>query len=410
MPEGSTGGSRPETTPGSATAIPKNNKRRNLMELYPFPLPITPIYLPSITNNPLSWLVAGYAYWTAFPKLALFSDESRANQPSLTPVNCEYEYISSAIIFKVTSPSGMITLWRSGFFGKGSLSRSDPSWSTRTARRVMGVGTVLTSEEITNLRRQERMGFKNARDRVQQMELELRRLMSQETTPEKIIKERTAVLEAEKTKLAELRADLQKKPVKLATTPIDEEIREEDLQLVHPVTGELTQLEYLQLMPCEAVFLTLIGCLKVPALPTSWSVLQMVVSGSANCEELIRCIVYHHYRSLGWCVRSGIKFGTDFLLYKGGPPFTHAEHGIIIMQNQKGCRNTRWVDISGTARVVGGVKKNMIIAFVDVPEQDAYAKVVDGKEHDEVKLGVLYGLYKVTEVGYRRWVPSRNRE
>jgi tRNA-splicing endonuclease subunit Sen2 len=40
---------------------------------------------------------------------------------------------------------------------------------------------------------------------------------------------------------------------------------------------------------------------------------------------LINYIVYHHYRSLGWVVRGGIKFCVDYMLYKRGPVFNHAE-------------------------------------------------------------------------------------
>jgi tRNA-splicing endonuclease subunit Sen2 len=40
---------------------------------------------------------------------------------------------------------------------------------------------------------------------------------------------------------------------------------------------------------------------------------------------LIRYVVYHHFRSLGWVVREGIKFCVDYLLYKRGPVFHHAE-------------------------------------------------------------------------------------
>ena len=40
---------------------------------------------------------------------------------------------------------------------------------------------------------------------------------------------------------------------------------------------------------------------------------------------LINYVVYHHYRSLGWVVKGGIKFCVDYLLYKKGPVFTHAE-------------------------------------------------------------------------------------
>jgi len=40
---------------------------------------------------------------------------------------------------------------------------------------------------------------------------------------------------------------------------------------------------------------------------------------------LINYIVYHHYRSLGWVIKGGIKFCVDYLLYKRGPVFAHAE-------------------------------------------------------------------------------------
>jgi tRNA-splicing endonuclease subunit Sen2 len=36
-------------------------------------------------------------------------------------------------------------------------------------------------------------------------------------------------------------------------------------------------------------------------------------------------VAYHHYRSLGWVVKTGIKFCVDWLLYKRGLVFSHAE-------------------------------------------------------------------------------------
>ena len=41
---------------------------------------------------------------------------------------------------------------------------------------------------------------------------------------------------------------------------------------------------------------------------------------------LINYVVCHHYRSLGWVVKGGIKFCVDYLLYKRGPVFAHAEY------------------------------------------------------------------------------------
>lgn len=47
---------------------------------------------------------------------------------------------------------------------------------------------------------------------------------------------------------------------------------------------------------------------------------------------LIHYVAYHHYRSLGWVVKGGIKFCVDYLLYKRGPVFSHAEcvHSFIL--------------------------------------------------------------------------------
>ena len=40
---------------------------------------------------------------------------------------------------------------------------------------------------------------------------------------------------------------------------------------------------------------------------------------------LVHYAAYHYYRALGWVVKGGIKFCVDYLLYKRGPVFQHAE-------------------------------------------------------------------------------------
>ena len=48
---------------------------------------------------------------------------------------------------------------------------------------------------------------------------------------------------------------------------------------------------------------------------------------------LINYIVFHHYRSLGWVIKSGLKFCVDYLLYKRGPVFSHAEYALFLSNN-----------------------------------------------------------------------------
>lgn len=64
-----------------------------------------------------------------------------------------YDVFSQAVWVKDARSVEM--LWAQGFFGKGSLSRSEPTWWTR-AQNKMGAGLALTSEEVTALRRAER--------------------------------------------------------------------------------------------------------------------------------------------------------------------------------------------------------------------------------------------------------------
>jgi tRNA-splicing endonuclease subunit Sen2 len=40
---------------------------------------------------------------------------------------------------------------------------------------------------------------------------------------------------------------------------------------------------------------------------------------------LVNYVFFHHYRCLGWVVKNGLKFCVDYLLYKRGPVFHHAE-------------------------------------------------------------------------------------
>lgn len=52
------------------------------------------------------------------------------------------------------------------------------------------------------------------------------------------------------------------------------------------------------------------------------------------CKEdknfIQKYVVYHYFRSKGWVVKPGLKYGGDFSLYKQGPPFYHASYVVII--------------------------------------------------------------------------------
>lgn len=40
---------------------------------------------------------------------------------------------------------------------------------------------------------------------------------------------------------------------------------------------------------------------------------------------VMRYVVYHYFRSRGWVVKDGLKYGTDFMLYRKGMVFGHSQ-------------------------------------------------------------------------------------
>ena len=134
---------------------------------------------------------------------------------------------------------------------------------------------------------------------------------------------------------------------------------------------------------------------------------------------MLNYVAYHHYRSLGWVPRSGIKFSVDLMLYVRGPVFTHAEYGVIILpsysdpywqstpelrQYAETKEKRTWHWISCINRVITQVKKTLILTYVDVP------RPVEGGKEEEMAVNEVLARYKVREVVLKRWVANRSRD
>ena len=104
--------------------------------------------------------------------LGLFTPTTRLENP-----HCEGIFDPATRSIWITNEKDSMILWRRGFFGKGDLSRSEPSWLARqiNARKAAGkcthqihfdssvsliLSTDMTSEEIREKRRAERKQFK----------------------------------------------------------------------------------------------------------------------------------------------------------------------------------------------------------------------------------------------------------
>ncbi|QDS69056.1 hypothetical protein FKW77_009852 [Venturia effusa] len=211
---------------------------------------------------------------------------------------------------------------------------------------------------------------------------------------------------------------------------------DEDVE-ADPEPGEPVNQEHLQLSMVETFYLSYaLGALKVVD-SASQNVIddnrtllqhfrQMSYFPPASAEQLkpddpflLSYVVYHHFRSLGWVVREGIKFAVDFLLYERGPVFTHATFAIMIVpsytdaywrakperakevEKKRARKSWHWLHCAN--RVQGQVIKTLVLVYVDVP---APVKG-DESEKDIVK---MLQRYKIREFALRRWSPNRNRE
>jgi tRNA-splicing endonuclease subunit Sen2 len=139
------------------------------------------------------------------------------------------------------------------------------------------------------------------------------------------------------------------------------------------------------------------------------------VALSPDDPFMLNYVVYHHFRSLGWVVRSGIKFAVDYMLYVRGPVFTHAEFAVVILPSYsdpyydndaaaKAKEQRTWGWMSCVNRVITQVRKTLLLVYVDIPRPL--------NEEEESKLGIdgVLGRYKVREVVMNRWVSNRQRK
>ncbi|KAI5965692.1 SEN2 [Candida pseudojiufengensis] len=379
----------------------KQNSRQ-LNKIYRQPLPIDILkFRNEITINPLSWI----KYLINFFKFKFFIKDSPKLKVELDDG-----------IFKVVDPKVMIKLWREGFFGKGILSRSEPTWYERTIERlnlVSSTNSKLTMEQVTKIRRNERNEFKKKRQRLQEL----------------ILKQRQNIISEdeinEMNKIDEELVEFRKKEGLDLDNIVDEEVeqtREEDTAIIDPTTKSLIKLEFLQLQTVEAFFLKFaLNRIEINDL----SVRDLFIKCcklyddddeiKTNNKFILNYVIYHYFRSKGWCVRSGIKFGVDFLLYKRGPPFSHAEYCISIFQNSNSLGSNiselDWFQMSTKARVVGGVKKNYIHCYIESPNQNKFNEILNNNTIDDgLMLKQLFYEYKISELIYRRWNPSRTRD
>ncbi|TID14461.1 hypothetical protein CANINC_004749 [Pichia inconspicua] len=415
----------------------KNRRRDYINKKYVRPLPIA-IPLLHVSNNyftPYEVWESIYDTTTHIVKLGFQRN---------IPVRVIFD-IYTDLSFKILDRDDMMKIWNGGFYGKGILSRSEPTWFDRMDKKIkkllpsmlesdeftkIKINDELFSEEVTKNRRELRDLWKRERKKY----LKLEKNIKLESIDGEISNFHRTLLEKEREKLAQLKEEFTKGPkgVNLeilrsqnnsplsSSTPINdtstdkpETLRMEDFDVIIDSTN-IRNIEYLELDPCEALFLLHLNLITVTinneTIPFS-KLFQLLVEtfGPILINEYV---VYNHYRSLGWCIRNGLKFSCDWVLYSRGPPFSHAEFTVkVVNENDPIVSQTRsFTDYSAVSRVVTGVKKSLILCFVDGPEIESDDWFIVWNEyladHDIYK---LLNNFQINEIAWKRWAPSRTR-
>lgn len=361
----------------SANSGPRKPRPRrpkyNEIHVKPLPLDVHP--LPAfIPHNPLSLVRIA---------IALLSHSLRA--PTSRKVVHQAYFSEDTQSIHVTDAESIRALWEQGFWGKGSLSRSEPQWLLAERRR-RGIEAQTASTQVTQARREERRQFKLERAKAQReaIEQQLREegKLDADGTVSDLVEDGLVSESPRGTIYTPEAGDVIGPAGDSIVSEVSKSIAEKtwgEDGAADAEVEEIKDIEHLQLTPEEAFYLTYVlgaldivdgnylgGITATPALP-AWYLLRMYSAYALSPTDdaaivglkklfqyrerlaqktaalpiaqqiapdnsfLLKYVVYHHFRSRGWVVRPGIKFAVDYLLYLRGPAFHHAEFGIQIV-------------------------------------------------------------------------------
>lgn len=467
LKNGSLSNNQPKA-PESAPKKPRQ-KRPNYHEIHAKPLPLDIYPLPAfIPHNPISIV-----------RIAISLISHSLWRPTSHKVSHKAYFSPETQSVHVTDPASIRALWEQGFFGKGSLSRSEPQWLVSEKRR-RGAQSSQTSAEVTQSRREERKQFKLERAKAQREAIEQQLRQEGKLDADGSIEELVEDGQVSESPRGTLYTPEAGHVMTVTGDPIVSEV---DRKLAEGTNSwgansietsqeaEPQDLEHLQLTPEETFFLVytlgVLAIIRGGVSPVTgsqsqyppWYLMRLfcgyasqpagegnthlhlayhsqevlhqrypTISAVPRIEPdnpfLLKYVVYHHFRSLGWVVRPGIKFAVDYLLYLRGPAFTHAEFAIMIVPsyshpswsvdskqsngaNKQEHEDQDWWWLHRVNRVQTQVMKTLMLVYVEVPPFWDENHMQDGFK---LNVGNVLEKYKVREFIFKRWSPSRNRD
>ena len=201
----------------------------------------------------------------------------------------------------------------------------------------------------------------------------------------------------------------------------DHDEEEEDLKENSELSSNDDKKPELYLSPFEAFYLSFgLGCLVVREEEEEKDKLHLTIDAlwrkfnDLNPNFCEQYAVYHHFRSKGWVVKDGTKFGVEFLLYQEGPAFFHAQYSVKIVSANSAPMT--WKTLSGLNRVTESSSKELLLAEIsywdDISSAEYCSELKNVEEMRKKSSKIVQKLLSVcvTENIVKRWVPNQERD
>ena len=320
-----------------------------------------------------------------------------------------------------------VDIWRRGMWGKATLSRSQPTWRARKTAEMTGKRDS-SLEGATARTRKQRAAFKTERLKKEREERERQRREEK--------KEDDIFIEAEVVKAADAEDTgvEQGKGGQSSSTDVEDDSeapnrkrqRTDENDTVDPqlpvYTEDYLDKEILQISPEEALFLMTLNLLSIQhkneTLTLNQFLLLVTTTSRPDDPFFVRYIAYYHFRRQQLIVKTGLKFGVDYLIYHAPIPFVHAAYCVNVIgdyhlwegagEGQLMKEQVSWQEINLWHRLVGNVRKRMKLVYVEIPvaeEGDWRDGVRDRVDFEKILL-----RYRIREVMNSRMVIARERD
>ncbi|XBW36334.1 hypothetical protein QEN19_001914 [Hanseniaspora menglaensis] len=315
-------------------------------------------------------------------------------------------------------------LWFNGFFGKGTLSRSQPTWLQRQLEKLkLPINRVSTTlEDMTRFRRQQREIFKQKRE---EYELKVEKLKQKNVLNpyEKLIKEYLELKEL-KDQIANqqapnmVKSNSQVSKKKKLELKVDDDILNDNIVDLEDFILTIDEYLYLKLVVSKStknLWNSRYNLILQPEIK-----LNALIDSHQLKDAVFKFAVYFCLRNKSYIVKDGLKFGVDFIVYdKKGPVFQHAEYGVLlrIKEGDVFVEQLRNEDILSRLRVLNTSMKKMILVdvasnFQSEEWEEVFVKwkKLDTFEECEKMFIDLIRQCNVNQMLVKRWSVDRNRE